>query len=585
MNILDTQDKLKNLSQEQLMTEMQMPTGQAPQFLVLGEITRRQKMRESFSLEQGKDETTVAQDAVAAAGMPGQFAGDMAGTMAPQTDTNGNTGAMPQQAMPPQGSPAPQTMSGGGIVALQEGGPVGGSDISSLMTDPTMMLMANRQGMSVQEYYDSLAPEAQGQHLARVGGTPADIPSLASVDPLPVDVGETFAPIEQGATEMSMPDPRDLVLGDTVGNAVSTMLDTGGTESVFDGRGLSPSDPNYTFFQDGGAGSDAYEMLARAGNAVAGAGRALPGQVLDGLGEYLNPGLRYLADTEIPRSGAGSTPAASPANTSTSPTISPMLDAAAQANAGTAPLVAAPASPPANIGPTIAASAQARAASAAPQGPPSQSQGSRAAPSGGGIASMAPQGGGVASDYEQELIKMLNAREKRAEQDKWMALAEAGMALMSSSQPTFGGALGEAGQAGLGALRAGTESAEGDRLGLLGAIEQSRMGREQMQLQRQAAAARAASGSGGGGDEGPPLFSSPGFNPDQNRYIDNLQNMIDADDLILQGIGAPSTEQQRSDAFDRRERNVKEYRGIMARASGRTGAPIAPEVDFDSRSQ
>ena len=44
MNILDTQDKLKNLSQDQLMTEMRMPTGQAPQFLVLSEITRRQKM-------------------------------------------------------------------------------------------------------------------------------------------------------------------------------------------------------------------------------------------------------------------------------------------------------------------------------------------------------------------------------------------------------------------------------------------------------------------------------------------------------------------------------------------------------------
>jgi hypothetical protein len=120
---------------------------------------------------------------------------------------------------------------------------------------------------------------------------------------------------------------------------------------------------------------------------------------------------------------------------------------------------------------------------------------------------MAAQGGGAPSDYEQELIKMLNAREKRAEQDKWMALAEAGMALMSSSQPTFGGALGEAGQAGLGALRAGTESAETDRLGMLGAIEQSRLGREQLQMQRQAAAARAASGrsSGSGGDDEGPI--------------------------------------------------------------------------------
>jgi hypothetical protein len=90
---------------------------------------------------------------------------------------------------------------------------------------------------------------------------------------------------------------------------------------------------------------------------------------------------------------------------------------------------------------------------------------------------------------------MLAAREKRATQDKWLALAQAGMALMSSSQPTFGGALGEAGAAGLGALREGQSGAEADRLALLGQIEQSRMGREELALRRQAAAARGAGGS------------------------------------------------------------------------------------------
>jgi len=47
---------------------------------------------------------------------------------------------------------------------------------------------------------------------------------------------------------------------------------------------------------------------------------------------------------------------------------------------------------------------------------------------------------------------MLEEREKEADADKWMALAQTGLALMSSKQPTLGGAIGEAGQAGLGYL-------------------------------------------------------------------------------------------------------------------------------------
>jgi hypothetical protein len=45
------------------------------------------------------------------------------------------------------------------------------------------------------------------------------------------------------------------------------------------------------------------------------------------------------------------------------------------------------------------------------------------------------------------------------EQDKWLALAQAGLALMSSQQPTLGGAIGEAGLTGISALR----TARGER--------------------------------------------------------------------------------------------------------------------------
>ena len=51
MNILDVQDNLKNFSEKQLINEMQMPSGNAPQFLVLSEITRRKRMRDQMNMQ------------------------------------------------------------------------------------------------------------------------------------------------------------------------------------------------------------------------------------------------------------------------------------------------------------------------------------------------------------------------------------------------------------------------------------------------------------------------------------------------------------------------------------------------------
>ena len=50
LNMIDTQDKLKNFSEEQLIREMQMPSGSAPQFMVLSEIERRKPYIEIVQL-------------------------------------------------------------------------------------------------------------------------------------------------------------------------------------------------------------------------------------------------------------------------------------------------------------------------------------------------------------------------------------------------------------------------------------------------------------------------------------------------------------------------------------------------------
>jgi len=106
MNILDIQDNLKNFSEDQLINEMQMPSGTAPQFLVLGEIKRRKKMRDELSARQAQNMPTVAEEAIYAAGMPQEGLAQMAQAMAPKSSIAQNTGigSLPQAA--PQAPPA-----------------------------------------------------------------------------------------------------------------------------------------------------------------------------------------------------------------------------------------------------------------------------------------------------------------------------------------------------------------------------------------------------------------------------------------------------------------------------------------------
>lgn len=118
MNILDIQDKLKSLSQDQLANEMQMPSGAVPQFLVLGELNRRQSMRQSMQ-QQGAGAQTVAQELLNGAGVPSEGMSEMGRSMAPKSSIAQNTGigSLPQQAPPPE--------QGAGIAALAPQQPMG----------------------------------------------------------------------------------------------------------------------------------------------------------------------------------------------------------------------------------------------------------------------------------------------------------------------------------------------------------------------------------------------------------------------------------------------------------------------------
>jgi hypothetical protein len=81
-------------------------------------------------------------------------------------------------------------------------------------------------------------------------------------------------------------------------------------------------------------------------------------------------------------------------------------------------------------------------------------------------------GGGVSSSgYQQELADILKRREKAASQDKWLALARTGLELMASKNPSFLGAVGEAGLPGVADYKSARDSYDNDKISILGKID------------------------------------------------------------------------------------------------------------------
>lgn len=170
MNVLEVQDALKDFSQEQLVKEMQMPSGQAPQFLVLSELNRRQRMKQDFEARQSQQQPTVAEKLIAAAGAPQGGIGAMAQSMAPQTDMAMNTGiAQMQEPM----SGEAMGMSAGGTPFVM----------------PTMQQleeMARQQGKTVQQLQAELTQQSlnsvQKRRASRNMPDPAPPPPAGPLD-------------------------------------------------------------------------------------------------------------------------------------------------------------------------------------------------------------------------------------------------------------------------------------------------------------------------------------------------------------------------------------------------------------------
>jgi hypothetical protein len=345
MNVIEIQDKLKNFSQDQLIGEMQNPTGNAPQFLVLSEITRRQKMVNDDKIRQAKqNEMTVAQEAVAAAGVPQDGIAGMARAMAPKTDISQNTGVMSQAPQaPPQAPPAPDQ---GGIMGMANGGYVKKMGLGGSV-EPRPPAGVGRGGASARNNWDRLYGQTHNPD-----GTPKGTSMAPMVGPRP--------PAGVGRGGLRAAQAWDQEFGETHNP---------------DG---SPK----------------------------------------GVGNPMKPPKDYQPMGVMPRE-------VSTMDQDPSQLIKKMIK---------------------TVGPEVE------------EKDPEKST----VTSGGGVSS-----GG----YQQELADILKRREKAAGQDKWLALARTGLELMASKNPSFLGAVGEAGLPGVAEYKSARDSYDNDKISILGKID------------------------------------------------------------------------------------------------------------------
>lgn len=505
MNVIQIQEALKGMPLEQLVREMQMPSGQAPQFLVLGEIARRKQMEQEFAQRQGQPQTTVAEDAVTAAGVPQQGIASAARAMAPKTDMAMNTA--PTQQAPVQG------MADGGYVRKMQVGGFATSpeyDYAAFLRemglndtpDARDAFRRYQNYVSAQQPYRASIPRpdvvTRAPAAPSLSDVSADISAFmpTSGGAQPTIPAVPAAPVGGIAAFMGMPSS----IAAPQRRALFEPLGGGAADGIFDARddlGYSPASMTAGEILAAASGPTAplpispEDAAAREAQRIAQSRAALGEEALSGrlgMDTAEVAMLRNRGDI-LARSGPR-IPGAMP------PSSMPMggLDALmasrrppaevplslAEIESGVLPEYIAP--------PAEEVAVEPDAVTAPPEAPPMPRD--DRAPAGtytgtGVSRPVAPPstdrtGGGIAaamSPLETEIGNILQQREQRAQQDKWLALAQAGMALMSSRQPTFAGALGEAGLVGVEGFRKARDQYEEDRLSLMTAQERLRAAR------------------------------------------------------------------------------------------------------------
>lgn len=579
MNLFKTQEMLRDVSKDQLVQMMQQPPGEVPPFLIMTELQRRTRMEQAAALEEGPPETTVAQDAVNAAGMPQPGLAGMAQAMAPQTDMAGNGAAM--GAPMPQQAPAPvQQMREGGIAGVsanaRDYAPTSGG-IPRLITRPEGQFVEMADGSMVPLSalgFDqtSSTPPPRGFSMD-VGptGTQADLDQRQQERDLSYQSSRPMSPPMFGADAIG-----DIALPGSDGRV---------------GRGAPPMGPTPVMDRPGSAGMQA---IRRGEDPLVGPseipdvtfdvreGAETGGGLADMLGAIsvepqnrnrrgsgssrVDPSVENAAPGDRSRGGGdrgaesgmdwekfffpmrGTPGSDQPEYPSDAFTMDP---ARRSENDPDRP---SPAARPDEPTPDPVFVPQ-----EAPQGAPSAGGGV-----GGGGSASAAAVAASSSSGDPDNARLL-------EQDKWLALARFGAALGASQAPTFGQAFGEAGNAGLDALA----KARSD-------YQERKMAAEAMALQRQALAMR---GSGGGGGATPKLFDLSAGNARALEQIDNQiaqlrmqANQMDERTGFL-GMGGPNAQRvilmERVNSLQKRRDMMLDY--MMGVAS--TPEPEIPTIE------
>jgi hypothetical protein len=162
---------------------------------------------------------------------------------------------------------------------------------------------------------------------------------------------------------------------------------------------------------------------------------------------------------------------------------------------------------------------------------------------------------GTGSSASSQIIDLLKSQEASADSDKWLALANAGMALMSSKQPTLGGALGEAGQVGIAGLMKSRQAADAAKLKTL-----------KFQAGLEAAAAKA----------GLPKDRTKSYVSIYNNLQDNITSLLketgkgDPFEIANAGAGSGISEAQKTRAVNL-IRKAQQLEGALGISFGNSG--------------
>jgi hypothetical protein len=551
MNIIELQERLKDLPEQSLMQEMQNPTGTAPQFLVLGELKRRKRMRDDYQRMQAQNTPTVAEETVAAAGVPQQGIMQMARAMAPKSAIAQNTGVNDMMQREATRAPQPEAMADGGYVRRMAGGTrvrkmqPGGftrSPTGDLTGDQLLGYQIFLQNMGLADSPESyekytrmmaiqkekgVSPELLNYGLDRPP-SPPEAASIGDIDPNLISfmpgaaVGQPvlpqllapnvpsvdLAPVDFDA---SAPPPPPARVPESSLDTLARI--TGEAAGVARGMGLPIPDADFSLpdllaqtSEDGPSGpsvekelldinrrlqdpnlSDRERGFLENRQALLQA-RVQAGEIPSWFSEQINRGAAGIRRNIDPLISGGLSyfdPEAAERFAEGSDVAQQYFTEQADETAGerAARLAAAGIVEPE---PEAAQAAEAEASRAAevarmldlneiPERPRMVTDAGEligepsAAPETKPTAPPAatkPVGGGF-GPIENRIAQMLAEREKSAAADKWLALAQTGLALMASRQPTIGGAIGEAGLAGIGAMRQARSQYDKDVLGLL----------------------------------------------------------------------------------------------------------------------